>query len=301
MNRITAGLLVLAGATSYGLLGPFVKKAYNAGFTPQDVTSSQFAFALLVLAVLSFFSWRSLRQVSRRDLLRLSLLGVLSTGTSVFYYFSLHYLPASLGIVLLFQFVWVVMVIDYLVARRKPTGLKWLSLMLVMVGTLLAVNVFAADWQKVSSVGLLLGLLSSVTYGGFLYGYEKVESRAPAVVNSFILSFASVVAIFLIFPPQFVWNGTLGGGLWMWALLIGSLGQVIPPILFNKGIPVVGGTLAGLLASIELPVAVMAAAWLLSEQVLLIQWLGILLILGGIVVAELQGRESPREMAKAHE
>lgn len=286
MNRLTASLLVLLGASSYGLLSPFVKMAYDAGFTPQDITSSQFALALLILSFMAVFQRKGFGQLTWRDVRKLAVLGLLATGTSVFYYVSLSYLPASLAIVFLFQFSWIVMVIDYVVTRRKPTVMKWVSIIFVLTGTVLAVNLFATDWSRVSTFGLVLGFLSSITYSAFLYWNEKVESKAPAIVNSLILTAVSTLVIFFVFPPAFVWNGTLGEGLWVWALIIGGLGQVIPPILFNKGIPVIGGVLSGILASIELPVAVVAASLLLGESVTSIRWLGIGLILAGILVAE---------------
>ncbi|MFC4766935.1 EamA family transporter [Effusibacillus consociatus] len=301
MNRLTASFLVLLGAASYGLISPIVKMAYDAGFTPQDVTSSQYAFSLLVLAGLIASRWNAFRKLTRRDVRLLSFLGILGTGTSIFYYVSLEYLPASLAIVLLFQFAWIVMVIDYLVTRKKPSPVKWLSLAFIMIGTMFAVNLFETDWSRVSAFGLLLGLLSSVTYGLFLFWNGKVESKAPAIINSFVIASASLVSISIVFPPKFLWNGTLGEGLWIWALMIGCLGQVIPPILFNKGIPVVGGSLAGLLASIELPVAVVAALLLLKESVTLSEWLGIGLIVTGIIVAEVMDRELVLKLEKAHE
>lgn len=301
MNRFTASLLVLLGATSYGALGPFVKMAYDAGFVPQDVISSQFVFALLVLTGLAASQWRSFRKLTGKDVRMLCILGVLSTGTSVFYYVALKDLPASLAIVLLFQFAWVVMVIDYAVTRQKPAPAKWLSLALVMAGTVFAVNLFHTDWRQISGSGLLLGFLSSITYGAFLYLNGRVESKASPQINSFVLGLASTLVIFIVFPPRFVVNGTLGQGLWIWALIIGCLGQVFPPILFNRSIPVVGGTLAGLLASIELPVAVVAAAILLHESVGVFEWIGIGLIVSGIVVAQLLESELPQIAVKARE
>lgn len=286
MNRLTASLLVLLGASSYGLLGPFVKMAYDAGFTPQDVTSSQFALALLILALMAVIQRKGFGQLTRRDVSKLSILGVFATGTSVFYYMSLSYLPASLAIVFLFQFAWIVMLIDYVVTRRKQTVMNWVSAVLVLTGTVLAVNLFATVWSQVSTLGLVLGFLSSITYSAFLYWNEKVESKAPAIVNSLILTAVSTVMIFFVFPPKFIWNGALMEGLWFWALIIGGLGQVIPPILFNKGIPVIGGALAGILASIELPVAVVAASLLLGESVTPIRWLGIGLIVTGVLAVE---------------
>jgi drug/metabolite transporter (DMT)-like permease len=293
MNRLTASLLVLAGAASYGMLGPFVKMAYDAGFTPQDVTSSQFALALLILLLFAVFQWSGFQRIRWRDIRQLSVLGVLAAGTSVFYYMSLSYLPASMAIVFLFQFAWIVMLLDYLVTRRKPTVAKWVSVLFVVTGTVLAVNLFATDWSQISSLGLVLGFLSSITYSAFLYWNEKVTSEAPAIVNSLILTAASTILIFFVFPPTFAWNGSLTEGLWVWALIIGSLGQVIPPVLFNKAIPVVGGALAGILASIELPVAVVAASLLLGEAVTLNSWLGVAFILTGILIAEMRDPRQP--------
>jgi len=288
MNRYMAILLVLLGGASYGLISPVIKMAYDAGFTPGDVTSSQYFMATLILAAVAMFRLSHLRRLTTKDFLLLVVLGVLSTGTSVFYYVSLSSLPASLAIVLLFQFTWVVMVIDYLVTRNKPSTVKWMALVLIVLGTALAVNLFHTEWEQVSVTGLVLGFLSSITYSCFLYFMGNVRQDVSPWVNSTIIAIASTVAVFFVFPPTFLWNGTLGAGLWYWAILIGALGQIIPPVLFNIGIPKVGGSLAGVLGSIELPVAVVAAYLILREQVEGVQWVGIVLILLGIVVTELR-------------
>lgn len=288
MNRYIAILLVLLGGASYGLISPVIKMAYDAGFTPGDVTSSQYFMATLILAAIAVFRLSHLRRLTRKDILLLVVLGLLSTGTSVFYYVSLASLPASLAIVLLFQFAWVVMVIDYLVTKNKPTTVKWMALALIVLGTVLAVNLFHTEWEQVSMTGLVLGFLSSITYSCFLYFMGNVRQDVSPWVNSTIIAIASTVAVFFVFPPTFLWNGTLGEGLWYWAIIIGALGQIIPPVLFNIGIPKIGGSLAGVLGSIELPVAVVAAYLILREQVEGVQWVGIVLILLGIVVTELR-------------
>ncbi|BCJ87139.1 EamA family transporter [Effusibacillus dendaii] len=288
MNRLTASLMVLLGATSYGLLSPFVKLAYDAGFSPQEVTSSQFLFALLILAVLSGVQWDNFKRLRRTDIWLLGVLGLCATGTSIFYYVALNYLPATLAIVLLFQSAWIVFIIDYFVTRRKPSGMRWAAILMIVCGTFLAVNLFEKEWKEVSSFGLMLGVLSSISWSAFLYLNEKVTSQAPAIINSFVQVVVSTVVIMLVFPPRFLWNGSIGQGLWVWAAIIGLLGQVIPPVLFNKGIPLIGGALAGVLAVMELPVAIVSASLVLGEFVNAWQWSGILLIVLGIVVAQLR-------------
>lgn len=290
MSRTLAVICVLLGGACYGLISPFVKMSYSAGFTPEDVTSSQYFFALVILVVIALFQMRHLKQLSGRDVGVLALLGVMSTGTSVFYYLALSYLPASLAIVLLFQFTWIVMLIDFLVTRNKPTPAKWGALVLIFVGTVCAVDLLHSQWSNISPIGIVLGLLSSLTYGLFLYMTGHVKSNASPFVKSALIIIASTITVFIVFPPKFLWNGTLGQGLWVWALVIGVLGQVMPPVLFNIGIPRVGGSLAAVLGAIELPVAVVAAFLLLREQVVGVQWIGIVLILLGIAISELRFR-----------
>ncbi|MGZ4163389.1 MAG: EamA family transporter [Tumebacillaceae bacterium] len=299
MNRTLAIICVLLGGTCYGLISPFVKMAYAAGFSTADVTSSQYFWAMALLVVISLFQFRHWRRLGKQDVWKLVLLGVMSTGTSIFYYLSLSYLPASLAIVLLFQFTWIVMLIDFVVTRQKPSAGKWSALVLILFGTVFAVDLLHSQWSDISPLGILLGLLSSVTYGAFLYLTGYVKSDASPFVKSALISIASTVSVFLVFPPTFLWNGSLGHGLWVWAIVIGTLGQVAPPVFFNLGIPMIGGSLAAVLGAIELPVAVVAAFVLLREQVVGVQWLGIVLILGGIVVSEVRLRTRGRRSSEA--
>ncbi|MFD2172195.1 EamA family transporter [Tumebacillus lipolyticus] len=290
MSRTVAILFVLIGGASYGLISPVVKHAYSLGYSPGDVTSAQYFMATIVLLLIAAFQFRHFKSLTRRDVLLFCFLGVLSTGTSIFYYLALSELPASLSIVLLFQFAWIVMLIDYLVKRNKPTKAKWVALALIVIGTLFAVDLFHAEWEGVSTKGLVLGLLASLTYSTFLYSTSYVRQGTSPWVNSAIIATVSMVTVFFVFPPTFLFNGTMWSGLWIWALIIGGLGQVIPPVFFNIGIPKVGGGLAGVLTSIELPVAVVAAFFLLHEQVTGVQWVGIVMILLGIAAAEFRRR-----------
>ncbi|WP_127586827.1 EamA family transporter [Paenibacillus koleovorans] len=63
-----------------------------------------------------------------------------------------------------------------------------------------------------------------------------------------------------------------------------KLGQVIPTITFNIGIPRIGSSLSAMLASVELPVATVGAWLQLDESIGALQWTGMLLILCGIYV-----------------
>lgn len=290
-GKALAVLLVLLGGASYGILSPLVKMAYQAGYSAGDVTSSQFTAAALILWLAAAGHIQQLRRLRARDWGILLLIGLLSAGTTLSYYFSLTGLPASLAIVLLFQFTWITLLLEILFTRRMPPFYHWVALLFILLGTVFAVNLWHADWQQVSRQGIMLALLAAFAYALFLHVNSYIPSQTPAILNSAIMVSAAALAVYLFFPPVFLGNGEIQRGLWVWALLIGSFGQVFPPILFTLGIPRIGGALAAILGAIELPVGVVAAFILLREPVVLVQWLGILLILGGMALTRWQGKK----------
>lgn len=64
------------------------------------------------------------------------------------------------------------------------------------------------------------------------------------------------------------------------------------PILFNIGMPKVGGSLGTILSASELPMAVTMSTCILHETVSLLQWIGVVIILLGIAYPNVQIRQT---------
>jgi drug/metabolite transporter (DMT)-like permease len=69
-----------------------------------------------------------------------------------------------------------------------------------------------------------------------------------------------------------------------WGILLSLFGTIIPPMLLNAGFPLTGIGLGSIVSALELPVSVLMAYFLLNEQVVFVQWLGIILIILAIVL-----------------
>ena len=54
--------------------------------------------------------------------------------------------------------------------------------------------------------------------------------------------------------------------------------------MFNKGFPIIGIGLGSILTAIEIPVSILSANWLLDEQLKMIQWLGVAIIIMAVVI-----------------
>ncbi|MBX6353721.1 MAG: DMT family transporter [Thermoflavifilum sp.] len=290
MPQAGYALLVLLAGCSYGVVSPLMKHAYAAGLSTPQVTMAQYGLAAILLWIIAVARGVRLR-IPARQWAVLAALGVTGAVTSYFYYWSLSALPASLGIVLLFQFAWIVLVIDIAVRRTLPPLAKWVGVVLIVAGTVLAVGgpraLLPATAGAATSLpvwAVLAGLLAAVGYAGTLYLSGYADPALPAPTRAALVTTIAAVLVGVAFPPlQMPWHSA---GLWLWGGLVALASQVVPTMVLMLGVPHVGGRMAGVLGSIELPVAVFVAwAWL-GEVVGPLRWLGVILILLGIVISE---------------
>lgn len=286
MKKTTAIFLVIIGAASYGLPASIVKIAYSHGFTPEDVIGSFVFLGAMGLWILSIPAWRKHGPISSHLLWKLLLSGTFSGLTSIFYNISLQKLPASLAVVLLFQFTWLGTIWESISKKEKPSRNRVLSIFVIIIGTCFAAGTIFIDLSQLSWTGILFGFLSAITYTGFLYTSGTVALEVAPIVRSALMMTGSSLLVFLIFPPRFFVNGSIQEGLWVWTSVIALFSVIVPTALFTKAIPTVGIGLASILGSIELPAVILMSALLLSEQTSVLQWAGILLILFGIILAE---------------
>ena len=266
------------------------------GFGANAVTLGQFYFAAIILWIIVLvLGKRHLSRISRADWIRLVLLGIFAAATAVLYYVALFMLPAWLAMILLFQFSWMTFIIDFLVARKKPTGLQMVAMISILLGTLLAVDITHVGVHGFNWWGIVFGLLSGLSYALFLYVNGMVSMDTSPLFRTAIITTVSAFFVTLFEHPTAAVFMAIGH-MWGYGIAIGLLSQAVPTLLFSIGIPRIGGGAAAILGSIELPVAVILAVWFLHESVTVLTWIGVVLILSGIVFGELSRMRSPQSV-----
>lgn len=289
MTKLTASSLVLLGSASYGMLSTITKLAYQGGFSPAQVVGSQMFFGALGFWLSSFCCWKASWQLSFRSILQLLLTGSLSGLTGIFYYLSLQTLPASYAVILLFQFTWIGLGLEWLFANRRPTQRKVLAAIVIAVGTFPAAGLSIYSISPLLPIpGLVLGLLAAVSYALFIHLNANNSVQAPIMIcNNWMVTGALLIA-FIVFPPQFLFDNSLSSGLWMYGGFLGLFGIIIPFYLFAKGTPHIGTGSSAVLGAVELPVVIACSLLFLDEQISLHQATGIAIILFGIWLSSRQ-------------
>lgn len=293
-NNILKGVfLVGLGASSYGMLATFVKLAYKENFTTAEVTTAQFVYGIigiLLIMVLQKPKKKSEElKPTNKHIFQLMLAGTSLGLTSVFYYLCVRYINVSIAIVLLMQTVWMGVLLEWFLEKKAPSLQKIIAVGIVLLGTILATNILnnevTIDWK-----GIVFGLLAAASFTTTMFTANKIAVGVNNAKRSLymLLGGAIIIAIFALISQNTPFNFEI---FYKWGILLALFGTIIPPILMNAGFPITGIGLGSIVSSLELPVSVSMAFFILNEKVVVWQWIGIILIIAAIVIMNLKWKK----------
>ncbi|WP_368028201.1 hypothetical protein [Paenibacillus sp. DCT19] len=161
-------LSVLAGAMSYGILSTIVVLAYGEGYKLGEVVGTQLITGFILSWMLALYTrfnmkrkhnnagksssapTRVFQKLTWKQRLILMAAGTPTVITGLVYYQSLRYIPASLAIILLFQFTWISVLIQAVSKRQRPNKVTLFTLVILFGGHC---------WLQVSSNRVLVNLV----------------------------------------------------------------------------------------------------------------------------------------------
>ncbi len=275
-------LLIVIASSSYGILSTIVKVAMKHGYTSAEAITSQYLFGFFLAFILFILTQRTLPKLTKSGALTLLIAGVLTAITGSVYGQSLNYLPASLAVVMLFQFTWIGLFMNCIVKKRLPSRIELISLAFLVAGTILAAGMLDVDLSQIAWQGWALGLTAAFSFAAFLQVSSRPIEGVTTITRTFILSFVALVVISIFLSPEILWNGQITAGLWKYGLVLGLFGIIFPILLFAIAAPKVGGALVSILSAMELPVAIIVSVIVLKESLTLVQVGGIILVLIGM-------------------
>jgi len=294
----------LGSAFFLGLAPVFGRQAILLGVPPLAVVAIRTTLAaLLLLGVMAIFFRRYL-YIYPAGLLGCLLAGVINGIGSLFYYFALGRINASLGQLLyslypLFLMIWLSL------DKQAPSRLTIFRLFLVIPAILLLVQGNHINGAgPVDLVGVAAMLTASILYALHLpFNQRVLYDMPPQTVTLYTLLAMSAVTI----PPFLLVKGngllSLPVQTGTPALLAASLAQISLPLLgltlvtfisrlmLFTGVKHLGGMQTALLGLGELLVTLVFAHFWLGERFNNLQWLGALLLVVSLALVALESPE----------
>lgn len=298
-------MLVLTGATLFGINASVSKVVLASGLEPARLTTLRCTGAALgLLLLLKTVRPTSLR-IPKAEIPKLIVLGLSGAALLQWLYFiALDRLPAAIALLLEFTAPLMVAVFSAVVLRLHVARQVWLALGLALLGLALVAQV----WKDVGLdvVGVLAALGAAAFLATFhLLGKHMLETRDPLVLSFWMFAISSVFwAIaqpWWNFDPSVLTETTSMLGrlaewtipVWLGVLWVIVLGTLAPYGLEVAGLRHLPATTTGIVSMIE-PVVAAAVAWLWLEEALNgIQLLGGLLVLTGVGLVQVARSGEP--------
>ena len=199
-NNVLKGVFFVAlGATSYGMLATYVKLAYKENFTTAEITTSQFVLGILGILIINLFNKIKNKEsneiTTRKNIFQLMLAGSSLGMTSVFYYLCVKYIDVSIAIVLLMQTVWMGVLIEIILDKKWPSVQKRVSVLLVLLGTILATNLInnqtEIDWR-----GIFWGLMAAMSFTTTMFTANRIATHVSSAQRSLYMLLGGAVIVF---------------------------------------------------------------------------------------------------------
>ena len=290
------GLYAVLAALGFSFKAIFVKLGYAAA--PVDAITLLALRMGLSLPLFIWLTWASRREASAPltagDCLRVAVLGMLGYYlSSLFDFYGLQSISASLERLILFTYPTLVLIFQALVQRERPTlrTLVAMGLCYVGLGVAFVHDLGAGGGQQVL-VGSLWVFGSAVTYALFYSGSGLVLKRMGGMRMAGLCGVASslmVLAHFLVVgDTQQVTH--LPSAVWVSAGLMALFSTVLPIYWMALAIQRMGPTHTAAVGNLG-PVLTMLASWaILHEAISGYQVAGLVLVLLG--VARLRPRKA---------
>ncbi len=285
--------MVAIGAVLLAAKGLFAKTLYNMGLSFHDVAAIRSVLAVPGFALLALL-YRSKTTAegdatSRRD----DLLLALFAGFLCYYlgalanFYALTIIDASVERPLLFAYPIFVVIITTLISRQPPSARVLLALLLTTLGVALVTGTLNTRLSAGQWSGMAWILFCSLSIAVYTLISGELTQRLGSGLFTLTAMTAAAVGMSVHYQIFAGWeNVDLSVAAWWTLAALVVFSTVLPLFLMAEGVRRVGASKASLTSTLGPPATAIMAQELTGEVLAPTQWLGIALVLIGVMALE---------------
>ena len=283
-NRKGALLIILAG-TCWGVISIFINYLSDAGLGEMQISFLRQLFAVLVFALIILVRDRAKFRIPLKDLGLLMLVGLVNGVMFNFlYFYTIVHSRASIAVVLLYTSPVFVMILARVFFKEKITGLKFIALLLTVIGCVLVTGVIGEGYTP-PPAAILTGVLTGLAYAlNNILTSAAVKKNDPLTVTFYTLFFS-----FLFLIPFSGWNSltSLCGASPM-ILLVAFLMCIVTAVLaqyfFSAGLRLIESGKAAIYGATEPIVGSLVGILIFHEESNFMKIAGIIMVIAAILL-----------------
>ena len=275
---------ITTGVT-YGLNPLFAMPLMKSGASVESILFFRYSFSVIMLGVWLVLTRESFR-ISFKQSIRLLILGLLFTTSSLTLFESYKFIPSGLATTIVFLYpVFVAVIMVFM--RVYPTWQVWLSIMLTFVGVMILSK--SDSTHIIQTKGIVLAMASALAYAMFIVIINR--SMAIRKVSNTKLTFYALMVGMVVFFTKSVISGGFDSMLRIFEirgsvvnlLLLAILPTIVSTATLALSTRKIGATKASVLGVFEPVTAILVGALAFSEEITLNIIIGIILSMAAVV------------------
>ncbi len=283
-SRLKGILCGIGAAVSYGMNPLGALPLYADGINTNTVLFYRYGLAVIFLALFMLVNRKSFT-ITLRETVVLVPLGVLFVLSSLTLFASFHYMDAGVASTLLFVYPVMVAVMMALFFKERITAVTVFSILLSLTGIVLLYR--GGDGEVLNTTGVLLVLLSSLTYAVYIVIVNKSSLRMSSVKLTFYVLLVGVLFIlgYSFFCGEEAEIQILTTpSMWLHASILAVFPTVVSLLLMVVAVHEIGSTPTAVIGALEPLTAVVLGVTLFGEEFTSRLAIGIMLILSAVIL-----------------
>lgn len=293
-NNLIGSLEILLTGIIWGFIGFFVKELYMSGATPALSAFFRVSFACLFAIFVSLILYGPKSFIlTREQLIWCFLDGILTQGIFNYCYSTcVEKTGVAIAAVLLYTSPVFNAIISYIAFKEKLGFKRNIILIINMIGSIIAATALDFSFKTISVFGILMGLLSGLTYGAApVLGKYANKNPHLFVVIAYNELFATI--FLLIFTKPFNGIEMFTNRLLIYGALYGVLITGIAYMFYYDGVKrMTEMSIIPVIASIEIVVAAFVGIIFYKEPLNIVNFIGIAIVIVSIIAMSIASRKS---------
>ena len=280
------------GVVLFSSKAVMVKLAYQYNIDALSILLLRMLFSFpFYIAILWFQRKKPLKvEITKRDYSWVLFFGFVGYYlASYFDFVGLTYIKASLERIILFLYPTIVILLNKILFKKKITTMQYGAILLTYLGIILAFWDEVAISGTQSYIGGIFILLSAITYASYLVGSDWLIPKFGVVKFTTYAMLVSCICVFIHYG--IVDRASIFGYPWQVyfiGFLIAVFATVIPSYLVSLSIKMIDSSNFAIIAGFGPVSTIVLAAIFLNEILTLMQLLGALLVVVGILLVSLK-------------
>ncbi|MCU1285587.1 MAG: putative 10 drug/metabolite exporter, family, superfamily [Acidobacteriales bacterium] len=312
-HPIRGYLLIAAASFCYGGSATLGKAVFRGMLAQRDAALPQIdalilaqarsTLSLLILIPI-LLAWRGRKSLllSRADVLRCMLLGIMGVAASnFFYYYAID--KTSVATAIIIQYTAPVWVLFYMVWRKiqRATLQRTMAVVLAFVGSALSIGIVGVTGAspfihvigiKLNALGVGAALMAAFSFAFYsTFGQFMVTRHDRWKVIAYAMMGAAIFWM-VINPPWKIIAAHYSREQWIFLLVFSIASMLLPLSLYFAGLQQLDATRAIVTSCLEPVFAILFVATFVHESLGAIQMVGIFVVLAASVVVQLPERSS---------